>query len=75
MIRNRVITPDEFEEQLFQLKEKFTLMEKRLSLKADEIVFTMAISHRKEIDELKEEVFQLRDQLKQVKKEQKNHYL
>ncbi|MGI8315324.1 hypothetical protein [Halobacillus mangrovi] len=71
MIRNGVVTPDEFEELLFQLKEKFTLMEKRLSLKTDEIVFYMAIAHRKETDHLKEDVLQLREQIRKLEKEQK----
>ncbi|MFQ3543016.1 hypothetical protein Q7A53_02945 [Halobacillus rhizosphaerae] len=75
MLKNRVVKPEEFEEQLFHLKEKFQLLERRLSLKADEIVFTMAVSHRKEIDELKDEVFYLRDELKKVKKDQQEEYL
>ncbi|MBH0229549.1 hypothetical protein LCL89_03245 [Halobacillus yeomjeoni] len=75
MVKTRVVTPLEFEEQIFQLKEKFSLLERRLSLKADEIVFTMAVAHRKEIDELKDEVFHLREQLKTVKKEQQDQYL
>ncbi|UOQ93544.1 hypothetical protein MUO14_00615 [Halobacillus shinanisalinarum] len=64
-----------YEEQLQLLKEKFTLMEKRISLKADEVVFTMSVSHRKEIDQLKDEVILLREQLKKVNKEQQEIYV
>ncbi|MBA2173912.1 hypothetical protein H0266_03260 [Halobacillus locisalis] len=74
-MKNRSLTHNEFEEQLFQFKEKVGLLERRLSLKADEVVFTMAVSHRKQIDQLKDEVFQLREELKQVKKQQKNQLL
>lgn len=74
-MKNSVVTPNEFEEQLSQLQEKFSLLERRLSLKADEIVFTMTVSHRKEIDELRDEVFHLRDELKKMKKERRQDYL
>ncbi|WP_226579242.1 hypothetical protein [Halobacillus litoralis] len=75
MMKNSVVTPEEFEEQLAQLQKKFSLLERRLSLKADEIVFTMTISHRKEVDELKDEVFLMRDELKKMKRERRNEYL
>ncbi|MGP4060048.1 hypothetical protein [Halobacillus litoralis] len=75
MMKSRVVTPEEFEEQLSQLREKFSLLERRLSLKADEIVFTMTVSHRKEVDDLKDEVFSLRDELKKMKKERQHAYL
>jgi cell division protein FtsB len=74
-MKNSVVTPNEFEEQLSQLQEKFSLLERRLSLKADEVVFSMTVSHRKEIDELRDEVFQLRDELKKMKKERRQDYL
>ncbi len=74
-MKNSVVTPNEFEEQLSQLQEKFSLLERRLSLKADEIVFTMTVSPRKEIDELRDEVFHLRDELKKMKKERRQDYL
>ncbi|CDQ19536.1 hypothetical protein SAMN05192559_104237 [Halobacillus karajensis] len=75
MMKNSVVTPDEFEEQLSHLQEKFSLLERRLSMKADEVVFTMTVSHRKEIDELKDEVFLLRDELRKIKKERRHEYL
>ncbi|MFC7320660.1 hypothetical protein [Halobacillus campisalis] len=71
MNRDESVAKATYEKQLVQLKEKFTLLDKRLSLKADEIVFTMAVSHRKEIDQLKDEVIKLREQLKEVKREKK----
>lgn len=74
-MKNSVVTPNEFEEQLSQLQEKFSLLERRLTLKADEVVFTMTVSHRKEIDELRDEVFHLRDELKKMKKERRQDYL
>ncbi|MGR9049962.1 hypothetical protein LC065_14595 [Halobacillus litoralis] len=75
MKKNSVITPYEFEEQLSHLQEKFSLLERRLSIKADEIVFNMAVSHRKEIDELKNEVFGLRDELRKMKRERRYEYM
>ncbi|SFJ99570.1 hypothetical protein SAMN04487936_10670 [Halobacillus dabanensis] len=74
-MKNSVVTPNEFEEQLSQLQEKFSLLERRLTLKANEVVFTMTVSHRKEIDELRDEVFYLRDELKKMKKERRQDYL
>ncbi|WP_082234025.1 hypothetical protein [Halobacillus massiliensis] len=65
---NRLVPAATYERQLIQLKDKFSLLEKRLSLKADEIVFTMAVSHRKEIDHLKDEIIHLREQVKELKK-------
>ncbi|MCA0970384.1 hypothetical protein LCM20_07265 [Halobacillus litoralis] len=70
-MNNRTVSVEDFETELLQLKERFSLLERRLSLKADEVVSTMAISHRKQIDELKDEVFRLRDELKKVQKGQK----
>ncbi|UOR12495.1 hypothetical protein [Halobacillus amylolyticus] len=70
-----VVSMAMYEEQLQLLQEKFSLMEKRISLKADEVVFTMSISHRKEIDQLKDEVIHLREQLSEVKKEQQEIYV
>ncbi|MFC7060417.1 hypothetical protein [Halobacillus seohaensis] len=74
MRKNQVVSRNTYDQQLNQLREKFVLLEKRLSLKADEIVFTMAVSHRKEIDQLKDEVIRLREQLKEVKRNQKGEY-
>ncbi|MFG6148728.1 hypothetical protein [Halobacillus sp. B23F22_1] len=74
MSKDQSVSRATYERQFVQLKEKFELLEKRLSLKADEIVFTMAVSHRKEIDQLKEEVIHLREQIKDVKKTQKSGY-
>ncbi|MCP3025893.1 hypothetical protein [Halobacillus sp. A5] len=71
MNNNESVSRAAYERQFVQLKKKFHLFEKRLSLKADEIVFTMAVSHRKEIDQLKEEVIHLREQIKDLKKEKK----
>ncbi|UOQ42746.1 hypothetical protein MUN89_12275 [Halobacillus salinarum] len=75
MAKSPVVNSAEFEEQLIRLREKFSLLERSLSLKADEIVFTMAVSHRKEIDQLKEEVIHLQEQLKKVKQDQKSSYI
>ncbi|REJ09692.1 hypothetical protein [Halobacillus trueperi] len=75
MKKNSVITPNEFEEQLSHLQEKFSLLERRLSIKTDEIVFNMAVSHRKEMDELKNEVFGLRDELRKMKRERRFEYM
>lgn len=74
-MKSRSVTQNEFEKELVQLKEKFSLLERRLSLKADEVVFTMTVSHRKEIDELKDEVFRLREELKKVNKEHKQGFM
>ncbi|WP_173916333.1 hypothetical protein [Halobacillus sp. Marseille-Q1614] len=68
MKNNQFVPAATYEKQLVQLKDKFSLLEKRLSLKADEIVFTMAVSHRKEIDQLKDEVIYLREQVKELKR-------
>ncbi|WP_079479992.1 hypothetical protein [Halobacillus salinus] len=73
-MKNRSVAQNEFEAELVRLKEKFSLLERRLSLKADEVVHTMAVSHRREIDGLKDEVFRLREELKKVRKEQKRNF-
>ncbi|MBN8234644.1 hypothetical protein JF544_05255 [Halobacillus kuroshimensis] len=75
MTKPIVVTPEEFERQLFQLQEKFSLLERRMSLKADEIVFSMTVAHRKEVDELKEEVLNLQGELRHMKKEKRQAYM
>ncbi|MFD2925771.1 hypothetical protein [Halobacillus naozhouensis] len=75
MDKQSVVSMAMYEEQLELLRDKFSQMENRISLKTDEVVFTMAVSHRKEIDFLKEEVLHLRGQLKVAKKEQQQLFV
>ncbi|RWZ60302.1 hypothetical protein EQV77_03135 [Halobacillus fulvus] len=75
MTKQKVMTNEEFEEQIFHMKEKSRQLERRLSSKVDEQVFSISVSHKKEVDALKEEVFKLRSEIKNIKKEKKARYL
>ncbi|QHT46836.1 hypothetical protein QRD89_09970 [Halobacillus sp. ACCC02827] len=59
MKKSQVVTPVEFEQQLSNIRDKFALLERRLSMKTDEIVFSMTVSHRKDIEKVREDVMQL----------------
>ncbi|MGP4075288.1 hypothetical protein [Halobacillus sp. K22] len=66
-------TSSEFEEQLLKLKDKMSRLEKQVSLKADETVFSMAVAHRKEMDDLFDGLFQLKEQIDEVRNDQEAH--
>lgn len=68
MQRTGGLTTSEFDKEIVELKEKFSLLERQIGLKADERVFTMVVSSRKEIEQLKDEIFRLREELKHIKK-------
>ncbi|WP_181348325.1 hypothetical protein [Thalassobacillus sp. CUG 92003] len=69
------VSKQEFEEGLGRMIEKFRVLDKRISLKADDVVFTMAVSHRKEIDKLQTEILKLREEVKQLRRSHKELYL
>ncbi|MBM7552504.1 hypothetical protein [Thalassobacillus pellis] len=63
------------EDALVDMMEDMRRLEQKISLKADEVVFTMAVSHRKEIDRLQDEIIELHEEVRQLKRTQKElHY-
>ncbi|MFD1018448.1 hypothetical protein [Thalassobacillus hwangdonensis] len=63
------------EQSLGEVMEEMRRLEQKISLKADEVVFTMAIAHRKEIDRLQEDIIALREEMKLLKKDQKELHM
>ncbi|GGM23134.1 hypothetical protein GCM10011351_06230 [Paraliobacillus quinghaiensis] len=56
-----------------ELMEKFRLMDQRISTKADDVVLTMALEHRKEIENMQKEINQVRKDLEQLRQLNDNH--
>ena len=64
------VSKKEFEKAYVELIERVRVMDQRISTKADEVVLTMALSHRQQIDELETEILRLREDLKKVKQQE-----
>ncbi|MGP4067848.1 hypothetical protein [Halobacillus sp. B29] len=62
-------TSSEFEEQLLKLKDKMSGLKKQVATKTDETVFSMAVAHRKEMDDLYDGLFHLKQQIEEVRTE------
>ncbi|WP_186577770.1 hypothetical protein [Aquibacillus kalidii] len=61
------VTKREFEKAYVELMDNIRIIDQRLSTKADEVVLTMSLAHRQEIEELQSEVVELHRELKQIK--------
>ncbi|MBM7569865.1 hypothetical protein [Aquibacillus albus] len=66
---NNALSKKEFEKAYLELSERIRLIDQRISTKADEVVLTMTLSHRQEIEELQSEIIHLRSELKRVKQQ------
>ncbi|KGX92280.1 hypothetical protein N781_17645 [Pontibacillus halophilus JSM 076056 = DSM 19796] len=70
----RGISKREFEKAWVEVMDRVQLVEDKVAKKADEVVLTMVLSHRQEIDQLQEELYKMNERLKQIKDEQKIHH-
>lgn len=61
------VSKKEFEKAWVELMDEVRIMDQRLSTKADEVVLTMTLSHRQEIEELQNEILSIRKEIKKIK--------
>ncbi|QTM99621.1 hypothetical protein ERJ70_10110 [Sediminibacillus dalangtanensis] len=64
-----------FEKAYVELSDRVRLIDQKLATKADEVVLTLALSHRQEIEELQEEIVKLRKEIKQLKSKKEEQKL
>ena len=62
-----------YNQTYMELMEKFRLMDQRISTKADDVVLTLTLAHRKEIDNIQKEISQVRKDLEQLRELNENH--
>ncbi|WP_077621770.1 hypothetical protein [Sediminibacillus massiliensis] len=67
VVKRPGVSKKEFERAYVELSDRLRIIDQRLSTKADDIVLTMTLAHRNEIDELQTEVIKLREELNKVK--------
>lgn len=64
------VTKKEFEKSYIELMDNIRIIDQKLSTKADEVVLTMTLAHKQEIEELQTEIIELHQELKKVKRAQ-----
>ncbi|GGC87584.1 hypothetical protein GCM10007216_17890 [Thalassobacillus devorans] len=74
-LQQKGVSRRQFEHSLLEMMDDMQRLEQKISLKADEVVFTMAVAHRKEIDRLQEEILTMREEIKELKKNQKDLHM
>ncbi|WP_345239038.1 hypothetical protein [Pontibacillus salipaludis] len=62
----------EFEQNWVELMDRIEMVDEKVSRKADEVVMTMVLAHRHEIEDLQSELYRLQSEVKKLQKEQKN---
>ncbi|MYL55180.1 hypothetical protein GLW08_17735 [Pontibacillus yanchengensis] len=65
------ITRVEFEKSWVDLIDRVQIIDDKVSKKADEVVLTMVLAHRREIEQLQLEFLQLQKEIKTLQKQQK----
>ncbi|MDC3413014.1 hypothetical protein NC797_09565 [Aquibacillus sp. 3ASR75-11] len=65
------VSKKEFEKAWVDLIDQVRIMDQKLSTKADEVVLTMSLTQRQEMEELKQEVLKLRYEIKRLKRSEK----
>ncbi|WP_028782998.1 hypothetical protein [Thalassobacillus devorans] len=73
--RQQGVSRRQFEQSIIDMMDDMQRLEQKISLKADEVVFTMAVAHRKEIDRLQEEILTMRAEIKDLKRNQKDLHM
>ncbi|WP_138417039.1 hypothetical protein [Aquibacillus sediminis] len=66
------VSKQEFEKAYIELMEDIRMVDQKLSTKADDVVLTMTLAHRQEIEELQDELLYLRKEIKQLKQHSQN---
>ncbi|MRH42442.1 hypothetical protein GH741_07060 [Aquibacillus halophilus] len=74
-VESQVVTKKEFEKGFIELMDRVRIIDQKLSTKADEVVFTITMTHRQEIEELQFEIIRLNNELKKVKKQQTHYFI
>lgn len=67
--RKGKVTRYEFEKEISNLYNRLQDVEDKLTQKADDVVITMALNHRREIDQLQKQLNQLQNELNRIKME------
>ncbi|WP_226034723.1 hypothetical protein [Aquibacillus saliphilus] len=63
----RMVTKKEFEKSYIDLMDRIRLIDQKLSTKADDVVLTITLAHRQEIEEMQDEMLKLTMELKKIK--------
>ncbi|MDL4840841.1 hypothetical protein [Aquibacillus rhizosphaerae] len=63
------VSKKDFEKGYMDLMNHIRIIDQKLSTKADEVVLTMTLAHRQEIEELQTEVMNLHAEVKRLKQE------
>ncbi|KGX85544.1 hypothetical protein [Pontibacillus marinus] len=61
----------EFEKAWMEMMDRVHVIDEKVSKKADEVVLTMVLSHRQEIEHLQSECIRLNQELRELQKRQK----
>ncbi len=61
----------EFEKAWMEMMDRVHVIDEKVSRKADEVVLTMVLSHRQEIEHLQSECIRLNQELRDLQKRQK----
>ncbi|SDJ68068.1 hypothetical protein [Sediminibacillus albus] len=67
------VSKQAFEKAYIDLTDRMRLIDQKLATKADEVVLTLTLSHRQEIEELQTEVLKLHEELKKLKSKKEVH--
>ncbi len=62
----------EFEKAWMEMMDRMHVIDEKVSKKADEVVLTMVLSHRQEIEHLQSECIRLNQELKELQKRHKH---
>lgn len=65
------LTKREFEKSWMEMMDRIQVIDEKVSKKADEVVLTMVLSHRQEIEQLQTECIRLNRELRDIQKRQK----
>lgn len=66
MTNNQTITMDQMNEKINQLYRKLYTMEQKIETKADEIVLTMVLNQRNDLEQLQSDIVQLKKEMTQL---------
>ncbi|QHE52483.1 hypothetical protein [Pontibacillus sp. HMF3514] len=61
----------EFEKAWMEMMDRVHVIDEKVSKKADEVVLTMVLSHRQEIEHLQSECIRLNQELRELQKRQR----
>ncbi|MFC0523195.1 hypothetical protein ACFFGV_06245 [Pontibacillus salicampi] len=68
------VSKQEFEKSWVDVMDRLQIVEDKISRKADEVVLTMVLSHRKELEKLHEEIQLLQQEVNTIQKDNNDSY-